>query len=339
MKMTRLKEFGIPDPFIERWTRTIGPDLLDWQADAVRHFNLFGDGNLMAVAPTSSGKTFLAELAATAALMRRRKVVYVAPLKALVAQKYERFRDVFAPLGFRVAIATRDRRDADRRLRRGDFDIAVTVYEKWHSLLLTHLDLLATVDLVIFDEPQLVTDPKRGPVVAAILDALVAVRGRLASPRVLMLTARLPQAHLLAGYLDAAIQTVHRRPVELRLGVLNGGRFHFREYNSAEVGDEIFPWDDRLPESERPLALLDALIERGEQILVFCPSKADCHRRAEALAARRPSGGTLTEDDRWQFPCDLSSVMRSGSFVGSGVVPVDNNPGLCGKEVGDGSGR
>ncbi|HUU44671.1 MAG TPA: helicase-related protein, partial [Acidobacteriota bacterium] len=124
---------------------------------------------------------------------------------------------------------------------------------------------------------------------------------RLASPRVLMLTARLPQAHLLAGYLDAAIQTVHRRPVELRLGVLNGGRFHFREYNSAEVGDEIFPWDDRLPESERPLALLDALIERGEQILVFCPSKADCHRRAEALAARRPSGGTLTEDDRWQL--------------------------------------
>jgi len=324
MKMARLTDFGIPQAFIERWTKTIGLELLDWQADAVRHFDLFGTGSLIVVAPTSSGKTFLAEMAATAALTRRRKVVYVAPLKALVTQKYERFRAVFAgpPLGFRVVVSTRDQRAADGRLRRGDFDIAVTVYEKWHSLLVTHLDLLATIDLVILDEPQLLGDPKRGPVVAAILDAMAAVAR---PPRVLLLTARLPHAAVLADYLRAPIQTVHRRPVELRLGVLHNGCFHFREHNSSEVGDEALPWNGDLPEAERPLALLDALASRGERILVFCPSKAECHRRASALAEQRPANHPLGDDDRWRLESGpgLASSLTGWLERGVGVHHAD----------------
>ncbi|MBI3871950.1 MAG: DEAD/DEAH box helicase [candidate division Zixibacteria bacterium] len=319
MKITRLTDFGIPERFIERWTETIGPDLLDWQADAVRHFDLFGAGSLIVVAPTSSGKTFLAEMAATAALTRRRKVVYVAPLKALVAQKYERFREVFAspPLGFRVVVSTRDQRSADLRLRRGDFDIAVTVYEKWHSLLVTHLDLLATVDLVILDEPQLLADPQRGPTVASIVDCLASVAK---PPRVLMLAARLPQAQSLAEYLGAPIQTVHRRPVELRLGVLEEGRFHFREHNSGETGDETFPWDIHRPETERPIALLGALAAQGERILVFCSSKADCHRRADFLSAQRGVTGELSEDDRWRLQSGPGLAAPLAEWLTHGVA-------------------
>ncbi|MEW5702757.1 MAG: DEAD/DEAH box helicase [Candidatus Zixiibacteriota bacterium] len=324
MKMARLQEFGIPPAFIERWTATIGPELLDWQADAVRQFDLFGNGSLIVMAPTSSGKTFLAEMAATAALTRRRKVVYVAPLKALVAQKYRRFREVFAspPLGFRVVVSTRDQRADDARLRRGDFDVAVTVYEKWHSLLVTHLDLLATVDLVILDEPQLLGDPKRGPVVAAILDAMAAAAQ---APRVLLLTAHLPQAKAVAAYLRAPVQTVHRRPVELRLGVLHEGRFHFREHNSSEIGDEPLPWDTAVPEAERPLVLLNTLAERGERILVFCPSKAECHRRAGALAERRMAGDSLNEDECWQLESGpgLAAPLAGWLTRGVGVHHAD----------------
>ena len=311
MKMAQLQEFGISSWFVERWAKTIGPELLDWQADAIRHFDLFGRASradqspasghgrgLIVIAPTSSGKTFLAELAMAEALMRRRKVVYIAPLKALTAQKYEHFREVFAPLGFRVAISTRDRRGADNALRRGNFDIAVTVYEKWQNLLLTHLDILTAVDLVICDEPQLLFDPGRGPTVASIFDVIATVPR---APRVLLLAARLPQTESLAEYLGASIQRVHRRPVELRLGVLDNGRFHFREHNSTEIGDEAFPWDEHLPDAERPMALLHTLAERGEQVLVFCPSKAECHRRAQALAERRTATLELADDDRWRL--------------------------------------
>ena len=325
MKMAQLQEFGISSWFVDRWSQTIGPELLDWQADAIRHFDLFGrashpDGSstsntghsLIVLAPTSSGKTFLAELAMAEALMRRRKVVYVAPLKALTAQKYDHFRAVFAPLGFRVAISTRDRRGADNALRRGDFDIAVTVYEKWQNLLLTHLDLLTAVDLIICDEPQLLFDPKRGPTVAHIFDTIATIQR---APRVLLLAARLPHAEALAEYLGASIQYVHRRPVELRLGVLNNGCFHFREHNSTEVGDEAFPWDEHLPDDERPIALLNTLAGRGEQVLVFCPSKAECHRRAQALAERRAVSLELADDDRWRLQSGPSLAAPLGEWL------------------------
>jgi helicase len=124
MKMAQLTEFGMSQWFIDRWIQTVGDELLDWQADAIRHFDLFGrqpvngKRNLLVIAPTSSGKTFLAELAMADALMRRRKVVYVAPLKALTMQKYDHLHTVFAPLGFRVVVSTRDRRSADGALRR-----------------------------------------------------------------------------------------------------------------------------------------------------------------------------------------------------------------------------
>ncbi len=320
MKLARLTEYGIPERFITRWRQTIGEELLEWQAEAVRRHDLFGSGSLMVLAPTSSGKTFLAEMAATASLMRRRKVVYVAPLKALVAQKYEHLREVFAlpPLGFRVVISTRDRRTADGHLRRGDFDIAVTVYEKFHALILGHIDLLSAVDLVILDEPQLLGDAKRGPAVAAICDALASVAR---PPRVLLLAAHLPHAEVLSAYLKAPILHVHRRPVELRLGVLHDGHFHFREHNSAEIGDETFPWNDHLPESERPIALLDELAAGGERLLVFCPSKADCHRGAAALAERRMRSVELSDDDLWSVRSgpslapDLTEWLRRGVAV------------------------
>ena len=111
MKMAQLQEFGISEWFVDRWTQTVGDELLDWQADAIRHFDLFGrqtangKRNLIVIAPTSSGKTFLAELAMADALMRRRKVVYVAPLKALTMQKYDHLHAVFAPFGPRVEVA------------------------------------------------------------------------------------------------------------------------------------------------------------------------------------------------------------------------------------------
>jgi helicase len=325
VKLERLTDFGISDWFIARWRETVGGELLDWQADAIRHFGLFGEHNLMVIAPTSSGKTLLAELAMAHALTRRRKAVYVAPLKALTMQKYDHLRTVFGPLGFRVVVSTRDNRSADGLLRRGAFDIAVTVYEKWQNLLLTHLDLLTAVDLIVFDEPQLLLDPKRGPVVAHLLDTLANIAH---APRVLMLASRLPQAERIAQYLNASVQRVHRRPVELRLGVLNNGRFHFREHNSTTVGDEALPWNDHLSDIEQPAALLDTLAGRGERVLVFCPSKSECHRRAHLLAERREASLELSDDDQWHLHSgpSLASSLTQWLSRGIGVHHADLTP-------------
>jgi hypothetical protein len=137
---------------------------------------------------------------------------------------------------------------------------------------------------------------------------------------VLLLSACLPQVEILSHYLKAPILNVHRRPVELRLGVLQDGRFHFREHNSTEVGDETFPWNENLPENERPIALLDELASRGERILVFCPSKADCHRRASSLAERRGVSIELTDDESWSVKSGPSLASSLSHWIARGVA-------------------
>lgn len=48
----------------------------------------------MVSAPTSSGKTLIAEAAAVATVARRKKLFYTTPLKALSNQKFREFRYV-----------------------------------------------------------------------------------------------------------------------------------------------------------------------------------------------------------------------------------------------------
>jgi len=66
MDMTQLIGYGAPDRAVAVWREKQGGQLLPLQARAVCEFGLFGGGNLLVQAPTSSGKTFVGEMAAVA---------------------------------------------------------------------------------------------------------------------------------------------------------------------------------------------------------------------------------------------------------------------------------
>ncbi len=302
MKLETLTSYGILPAFVDRWRATIGDRLLDWQADALRHYGLLdgpkqpaGDRNLLVVAPTSSGKTFIGEMAAAAALSRRRKVIFIVPLKAIAAEKHAGFEETFGALGFRAVISTRDHQQFDRAFTAGDFDLAIVVAEKLRHLLVQKIDLLAQVDLIVADELHLLTDPDRGPALLSVIEKLV--RSTF-DCRFIGLSTRLPAAEFLADYLHARIMRVCRRPVELRRGVLCDGTFTFREDNSGDTGSEQLgdPGDH---DDESLLRLLGKQLDDGEQILVFGKTKIDCHHRAAALARRRTERRILEPAAAW----------------------------------------
>src|SRR5690554_1767781 len=95
MKMTELLRYGIPPEIIQLWQQQESATLLPVQAVAVKRHGLFGDGNLLIQAPTSSGKTFIGEMAALQTALRRKKVLYLVPLKALAEEKYADFREKY----------------------------------------------------------------------------------------------------------------------------------------------------------------------------------------------------------------------------------------------------
>lgn len=279
MKIVELTRYGIPDEIIRLWREGESEELLPLQEMAVRRHNLFDGRNLLIQAPTSSGKTFIGEMAAIQSALRRKKVVYLVPLKALAEEKFDDFRRKYGDYGIEVIISTRDRREFDSQFESGNFSIAVAVYEKLAQLLVRRPERLEEVELIVADELELLSDPDRGPQIELLLTRVL--RGKR---RVIGLSAVLGHAERLAQWMEADLVLHERRPLELRYGVLFEGRFSYRTYNEYSQAEE------RLAECHGEsvwdvlAANVCAFAARGESCLVFVKAKHEARRGAQLLA-------------------------------------------------------
>ena len=118
--------------------------------------------SVLVVAPTSSGKTFIGEMAAARAVADGRKAAFLLPYKALVNEKYDQFQALYgATLNLRVVRCTGDYQDDKGALLRGKYDLALLTYEMFLNLAVSNPVLLHSLGLVVLDEAQFITDPAR----------------------------------------------------------------------------------------------------------------------------------------------------------------------------------
>ena len=273
MRVEKLLRYGIPKSIIESWRKNQGEDLLPLQSLAVSKYDLLNGKSPIISAPTSSGKTFCGEMAAVANLFRRKKVMFLVPLRAVAEEKYSDFSVKYAPLGIKVAISTHDRQEDDRDIERGDFDLAIMIYEKFNALLIKNLDILSLVHLIVVDELQMITDPSRGATLELALTKTISSKY---SPQILGLSAVLKDPDRLASWLGCQLLVEKSRPVELLQGVLLNGAFHFRKHNSGEEGDQNLVQMESEESHHILFANLKKLLDEKEQILVFLKSKKNC---------------------------------------------------------------
>jgi helicase len=283
MKVEKLLRYGIPPSVIESWKRGQGEHLLSLQANAATKHGLLDGTSLIISAPTSSGKTFCGEMAAAASLFKRKKVVFLVPLKAIAEEKYSDFCCKYSELGIKVVISTRDRQEDDRSIEKGSFDLAIMIYEKFNQLLIKNMDVLGLISLLVVDELQMIADPSRGPVLEL---ALTKVKGSKYSPQILGLSAVLRDVGHLSTWLGCRLLVEKSRPVELLQGVLLDGKLHFRKYNSGEEGTDELVALESDQSHEILFANLEKLLEKGEQVLIFLKSKADCEKGAFLFSER-----------------------------------------------------
>ena len=223
------------------------------QEEAIRKGAL--EKNFVLASGTASGKTLIAMLAAIRNVLEGRKVIYLAPLRALA---FEKFRE-FAKLPFRVALSMGDYDSSDPWL--GNYDIIVATYEKLDSLLRHRAPWLSDVGLVIFDEIHEMGN-------RAVVETLaVKMKGR----RILGLSATVGNAEEIAEWLRAELVVSDFRPVPLREGVVCGRRVVYRDgegiLKSGRGGVE---------------GVIEDSLKRGYQTLIF----ANTRREAEAIAER-----------------------------------------------------
>jgi helicase len=294
MRIDTLEAYNVPADLLDIWRSSVGPTLLPVQEMAVKEYGLFSGANLIVFSPTSSGKTFIGEMAAVKAARENTRVFYLVPQKALAEEKYREFSRRYGKAGLDVVVSSRDRREFDGQILRRQFQIAIVVYEKLQTLMVAQPNVIEGVGLVVVDELQILTDDERGAGLELLLTKLKMAARR---PRLIGLSAVLGKASLLAEWLEAKLLIDARRPVELRKGVLCQGVFRYREHNSEREGTEeiqVPPTKDR---GELLVAAADVLTRRGEQVLVFVPDRATATTLARRLAtrARLPAASSASE--------------------------------------------
>ncbi|KAI0177873.1 Sec63 Brl domain-containing protein [Pestalotiopsis sp. NC0098] len=130
--------------------------------------------NVLLGSPTGSGKTTAAELAMWWAFRERpgSKVVYIAPMKALVRERVNDWGNRLAkPLGLKLVELTGDNTPDTRTIK--DADIIVTTPEKWDGISRSWQTrgYVRQVSLVIIDEIHLLAGD-RGPILEIIVSRM-----------------------------------------------------------------------------------------------------------------------------------------------------------------------
>ncbi|KAI1852439.1 hypothetical protein JX266_002617 [Neoarthrinium moseri] len=130
--------------------------------------------NVLLGSPTGSGKTVAAELAMWWAFREKpgSKVVYIAPMKALVRERVKDWGTRLArPLGLKLVELTGDNTPDTRTIK--DADIIVTTPEKWDGISRSWQTrgYVRQVSLVIIDEIHLLAGD-RGPILEIIVSRM-----------------------------------------------------------------------------------------------------------------------------------------------------------------------
>ena len=238
------------------------------------------EANVVASAPTASGKTALAELAICRTLQEDGTALFIAPMRALTNEKegeWERFEN----LGYSVYVVTGERDLNPRRARRAD--ILVMTPEKADSATRKHdsrrYNFISAIDCCVIDEVHLLDSDRRG----SVLEVTISRLRRLCNPRIVALSATMPNIEDVADWLDAGPETTFAfddeyRPVDLHADV--------KTYSHGENS-----FADKYRRLYRALDLAEPHIRESGQSLVFVASRQD------TVQAAKKARDELTERD------------------------------------------
>ncbi len=332
MKIKDLKKYGIPSSILNIWEKNPSPYLLPLQEDAIRNYGILREkkegrmqyaptesndrNNLLVIAPTSSGKSFIGEMAAISQATHHKKIIYLLPLRSPAEEKYRHFKNLYSSYGIETVISTRNHREEDYRIIRGTYKIAVMAYEKFNYFLLKDPEILKDVSLVIIDEMQAINHPKWGPLLEDIIEQLH--KKELAHLRIIGLSAFIENQKALLKWFPIQTRTLlsYRYPVKLRKGMVRDGTFDYITSNKKNIcicRKELF----FKPKSVRDnsfkdylLETLKYLMEQGESTLIFFTTRAETRHWAELLASclKFPTVPSVSPSSPSFTPKDLAKM-------------------------------
>lgn len=272
MRTFELGRYNIPEKIIEAWINEIGEELLPVQERAINRYHVLNGANLLISSPDTLGRTFIGEITAVKGAVEKKKVVYLVPSKPIATEKYLDFRKKYEPFGIGMVVSSREYGECDLRIRAGEFEIAVIVYEKMSQLMLENSFLLRSVSILIIDDLQEIGDSCRGP---GLEITLTEIATSLHHPQIIGLSAVLVNADAVARWLGTDLLSHNRMPVELQRSAVYKAAFQYRIHSAFEKKTEALTGMASDDSADILLANILHLIERSDQILIVLQSRID----------------------------------------------------------------
>jgi helicase len=283
-----LESYRFPEELLKSWAGSI-PSLNQLQIDAVNDFGLLDDDHLVVSAPTSTGKTMIGELAAVRGVLKRKRAIFLFPLKALVNDKLRHFNATYGTFDIKTIKATGESTSDDIvPLMRGQYDICLMTYEKFSALVLGNPFILDQIGIVVVDEVQMITDETRGVNLEFILTLLRMRRREGAEPQLIALSAVIGDTNGLERWLAARLLRRTERPVPLDEGLIRAdGSFRYIESDTGKekvIQTHIKPEIRKGTNQDLIIPLVRKIVAEDKSVIVFRETRPEAQACARYLS-------------------------------------------------------
>ena len=319
-------DHGFPSEIVHQWTAHFPQGLNALQLKAVNEHGVLEGKSLLVVAPTSSGKTLIGEVAAIQAVTAGKKAAFLLPYRALVNEKFEDFSSRYGSTGLRVARCSGDATDGIGPVLGGRYDLGFFTYETFLNLALGSPRLLNQLGSVVLDEGQFITDPNRGITVELIFSLLLRARQRGVQPQLVVLSAVIGNLNNFDRWLDLPLLISRERPVPLIEGVLDRrGTFQFVDVDGTTKTETLLPAHQIIQRRDKPgsqdiiVPLAKQLVAKGEKLLIFRNRRGPAQGCAQYLSKELGLGPAtsvlqvLPTQDLTGASHDLRECLRDGT--------------------------
>ncbi|KRY38698.1 DNA polymerase theta, partial [Trichinella spiralis] len=286
--LVELKDLDIPEDVVTCYNQMGIVKLFAWQYQCLTLPGVLSEGaNLVYSAPTSAGKTLVAEiLLLKRVLQTRRRALFILPFVSVAREKMLYLNSVFRNVGVQVQgyMGTLNPSGGFH-----SWDVAVCTIEKANGLInrLVEEENVNCLGCVVVDELHIVNENYRGKILELLLTKLIHFNQKLQSEfksdriQLIAMSATLPNLETCAQWLGAKAFRTYHRPVPLTEYIFHCGQFFTKDGQMLRKlpGNFILNKDN-----DNVIGLCLETVVQDSGVLIFCSTKVWCERLASLIA-------------------------------------------------------
>ncbi|XP_064230756.1 DNA polymerase theta isoform X2 [Aotus nancymaae] len=288
-----LANWGLPKAVLEKYHSFGVKKMFEWQAECLLLGQVLEGKNLVYSAPTSAGKTLVAELLILKRVLEmRKKALFILPFVSVAKEKKYYLQSLFQEVGIKVDGYMGSTSPARHF---SSLDVAVCTIERANGLInrLIEENKMDLLGMVVVDELHMLGESHRGYLLELLLTKICYITRKTASSQadlasslsnavqIVGMSATLPNLELVASWLNAELYHTDFRPVPLLESVKVGNSIYD---SSMKLVREFQPMLQVKGDEDHVVSLCYETIRDNHSVLLFCPSKKWCENLADIIA-------------------------------------------------------